>query len=145
MNSEAQISEVLGGGRVIGRNLKSYADFDEVIRSGFPWKAVSHAKDSMSLTDRELSSLLDVSERTLSRLKKSGKRLTMSASDRLFRVANIFASAKQVFESEEAALKWLHNPQIGLGGRVPLDMIMTEAGTHEVENLLGRIEYGVIA
>ena len=69
----------------------------------------------------------------------------MSASDRLFRVANIFASAKQVFESEEAALKWLHNPQIGLGGRVPLDMIMTEAGTHEVENLLGRIEYGVIA
>ena len=145
MNTEAQISEVLGGDQVIGRSLKSRADFDEIIRSGFSWKAVSHAKDSMSLTDRELSSLLDVSERTLSRLKKGEKRLTISASDRLFRIANIFALAKQVFESEDAALKWLHNPQIGLGGRVPLDMIMTEAGTHEVENLLGRIEYGVIA
>ena len=145
MNAEAQISEVLGGKKVIGRGLKSHADFDKIIRAGLPWEAASHAKDSLSLTDGELSALLDISERTLSRLRKSGGRLTTSASDRLFRVANIFSFAKEVFESEETALEWLHDEQVGLGGRVPFDMIITEAGTREVEDLLGRIEYGVIS
>ncbi len=40
---------------------------------------------------------------------------------------------------------WLRQPQFALGGRVPLEMLHTEAGTREVEDLLGRIEYGVIS
>ena len=145
MNTEAQITEVLGGRKVIGRGLKSPTDFDKIIRDGLPWEAASHAKASLSLTDGELSALLDISARTLSRLRKSGSRLSTAASDRLFRVANIFSFAKKVFESEQAALEWLHNEQVGLGGRVPFEMIITEAGTREVEDLLGRIEYGVIS
>ena len=34
---------------------------------------------------------------------------------------------------------------VGLGGRIPLDTMRTEAGAREVENLLGRIEHGVLS
>ena len=32
---------------------------------------------------------------------------------------------------------------VGLGGAIPLEYAETEVGAREVENLLGRIEYGV--
>ena len=50
-----------------------------------------------------------------------------------------------VMESLENARKWLFSPQVGLGGAVPLEYAETEVGAREVENLLGRIEYGVYA
>jgi uncharacterized protein (DUF2384 family) len=37
----------------------------------------------------------------------------------------------------------LKHPQYGLGGAVPLDYAETEVGAREVDNLLGRIDYGV--
>jgi uncharacterized protein (DUF2384 family) len=38
---------------------------------------------------------------------------------------------------------WLKHPQRGLGGAVPLDYAETEIGAREMDNLLGRIDYGV--
>jgi putative toxin-antitoxin system antitoxin component (TIGR02293 family) len=51
--------------------------------------------------------------------------------------------AVEVLESEENARQWLTSPQFGLGGEVPLEYAGTEVGAREVEDLLGRIEYGV--
>jgi len=48
-------------------------------------------------------------------------------------------------EDEHLARRWLSSPQRGLGGAVPLDYAETEIGAREVEDLLGRIEYGVYA
>jgi putative toxin-antitoxin system antitoxin component (TIGR02293 family) len=53
--------------------------------------------------------------------------------------------AVELMESEESARQWLASPQFGLGGAVPLDYAETEIGAREVEDLLGRIEYGVYA
>ena len=38
---------------------------------------------------------------------------------------------------------WLRSQQLGLGGEVPLDYAESEVGAREVEDLLGRIEFGV--
>lgn len=59
------------------------------------------------------------------------------------RLKLMIATATSALGDEEAARRWLHRPQRGLGGRIPVDMIETEAGAKEVENLLGRIEHGV--
>jgi len=93
--------------------------------------------------DRELAALLGISEKTLSRGRAAGGRLDPVASDRLFRVARIGALAIGVFESEAAAADWLKRPQIGLGGRVPLELLTTDVGRDQVEKLLLRIEHGV--
>jgi putative toxin-antitoxin system antitoxin component (TIGR02293 family) len=139
MQTAAQISNILR------TNVTSYTDCDQIIREGIPWDSVSDVKRALNLTDEELARILDVSERTLSRLRRSKKRLSASASDRLYRLIHIFSFTKEVFEDDKAARDWLHQPQVGLGGRIPLDFIRTEAGAREVEDLLGRIEYGVIS
>ncbi len=40
-------------------------------------------------------------------------------------------------------MTWLRRPQPGLGGNVPLDLLVTQAGADEVETLLRRIDFGV--
>ena len=46
-------------------------------------------------------------------------------------------------ETLDDGRRWLTSPQVGLGGAIPLEYAETEVGAREVENLLGRIEYGV--
>lgn len=53
------------------------------------------------------------------------------------RFIGILAMATKVLEGKEAAIKWLNRPQSGLGGRIPIHQLHTEAGAKEVENLLG--------
>ncbi len=139
MQTAAQISSILK------TSVTSYADCDQIIRDGIPWDSVSDVKKALNLTNEELARILDVSQRTLSRLRQSKKRLSASASDRLYRLIHIFSFTKEVFEDDKAARDWLHQPQVGLGGRIPLDFIRTEAGLREVVYLLVRIEYGVIS
>jgi putative toxin-antitoxin system antitoxin component (TIGR02293 family) len=60
-------------------------------------------------------------------------------------VARIFALAEEVLEDRTQAGEWLASPQAGLGGRVPLELLETEAGTRAVEDELLRIEHGFVA
>lgn len=144
MQSERHIASVMGGNKVLHREVKGASDFDLIIRKGLPWKAAICVKETLRLTDAEFSKNLGISVRTLSRSKTTD---SMSAiiGDRLYRLARIYAIAKDVLEDAQAAMRWLRSAQIGLGGRTPLKMIETEAGSREVENLLGRIEHGVLA
>ncbi len=131
--------------RILNSTITSYSDCDSIIREGIPWESVSSIKVELHLTDEELAGILDMNPRTLSRLRCSKKSLSTSAGDRLFRLIRIYALAREVFENKDGARDWLHKPQVGLGSRIPLDFIRTEAGAREVEDLLGRIEHGVIS
>jgi putative toxin-antitoxin system antitoxin component (TIGR02293 family) len=44
--------------------------------------------------------------------------------------------------ADKAAL-WLRTPNRALAGEVPIDQLDTDLGVKEVENILGRIAYGV--
>jgi putative toxin-antitoxin system antitoxin component (TIGR02293 family) len=87
--------------------------------------------------------MLGISKATLHRRKGSAGKLSPSVSDRVLRYARLLGQALKVFNGPDAAKLWLNAPQVGLGGSVPLDYAKTEIGAREVENLLGRIEYGV--
>jgi putative toxin-antitoxin system antitoxin component (TIGR02293 family) len=135
-----QVRRILGL-RSAGGRLELAGD----IERGLPPAAIRHVKQALALADTQVSSALGVSPRTLSRLRKSRRRLPPVVGDRLYRLANIFALAREVIESEELAREWLRTPQIGLNGRRPLELMMTEAGAREVEDLLSRIELGVLS
>ena len=81
----------------------------------------------------------------MNRIKKSSTRFGLVTSDRLYRIARIFALAIDVFRDKRTAAAWLRESQFGLGGRAPFMTLQTEAGTREVEELLGRIMHGVIS
>jgi putative toxin-antitoxin system antitoxin component (TIGR02293 family) len=112
------------------------------VQAGLPFAEVEALRAGLDLPLDKLAPKLGLSKATLHRRKLEG-RLTPAESDRVMRYARLLGRAVEVLESEEAARRWLSRPQYGLGGAVPLDYAETEAGAREVENVLGRIEYGV--
>ena len=116
------------------------------IEAGFPSSAIDRLKADLDITDQLLSTLIGRTPKTLGRMRVTrSHRLSSIVSDRLFRVAKVYARAREVFEDAASAREWLHTPQIGLKERVPLDLLVTEAGARAVEDLLTRIEHGVLS
>ena len=113
------------------------------IEKGLPSSSIDRVKDALNLNDKQMSAILDASQRTLTRLRAGRKHVPVSVGDRLFRIANIFVLAADALESEDEAKHWLRSRQVGLNNRTPLELLNTEAGAREIERLLGRIEYGV--
>jgi putative toxin-antitoxin system antitoxin component (TIGR02293 family) len=143
MATESAIDACLGGAKAVGANPGTSLQWDKLIRQGIPVQSAEALKQRLDMTDASLSELLGISEKTLSRARAAKSRLDPVASDRLFRVARIVTLASAVLESEPAALRWLKRPQIGLGVRVPLTLLGTDAGCVQVEKLLLAIEHGV--
>lgn len=143
MLAENLITEALGGSKLLGKKAESLLDFADLIQQGFPSKSVFFLQKQLGLGDDEYSSTLGVSSKWLGRYRKTPlKHLDAHVSDRLYRIARIFTLAEEVLENKEAANHWLHRSQPGLNERTPLELMRTEAGAKEVEELLYRIEYG---
>jgi len=118
------------------------AQLIKVLRVGLPIKELKDLQESLKVPMEKLVPKLGISKATLHRRKALGK-LAPAESDRVVRLARLMGKAIDVLESEENARKWLTSPQVGLGGAVPLDYAETEVGAREVEDLLGRIDFGV--
>jgi len=52
--------------------------------------------------------------------------------------------AGEVFANQQKALAWLQTPNPSLKGRTPLEATATEEGFQEADEVLTRIEYGVL-
>lgn len=143
---EENIVTVLGGRGILGREVHSQLDLADLIVSGMPCRAAESLRRRLHITEQELARSLGVSAKTLHRAgARRPARLTPAQGDRLYRLARIVAMAEQAFENTQRAYRWLQEPQRGLGARVPLTLLATEAGAREVEDLLGRIEYSVFS
>ena len=112
------------------------------LKAGLPVCELDELRGSLDLPMEKLAPMLGISKATLHRRKAAG-RLDVAESDRVVRFARLLGKASSVMESLEDGRRWLTAPQIGLGGAVPLEYAETEVGAREVEDLLGRIDYGV--
>ncbi|WP_395739931.1 antitoxin Xre/MbcA/ParS toxin-binding domain-containing protein [Prosthecobacter sp.] len=114
----------------------------ESLKAGLPVQELHDLRSSLDLPMESLVPMLGISKATLHRRMAAG-RLDAAESDRVIRFARLMGRAVGVMESTENARRWLAAPQRALGGAVPLEYAETEVGAREVEDLLGRIEYGV--
>jgi len=143
---EQHTLDVMGGAGVLGQQVRSQLDLADLITRGLPRKAAQAVRSRLNLTEREFARSLGVSPKTLQRQAKAAVgRLNPAQGDRLYRLARMIAFAEAVLEDPERAHRWLQEPQRGLGNRRPIDLLQSEAGAREVEDLLGRIEYGVLS
>ena len=118
------------------------ADVVGRIQAGLPMSEFEALRTLLEMTGEELAEKLAISRSTLVRRRKSG-RLDREESDRLVRFARLYARAVEVFGEEASAREWLKTPARGLAFVTPLTFAETEAGAREVENILGRLEFGV--
>ena len=112
------------------------------IHAGLSFRAVQNLQKALDVPMDKLANVLGMSRATLHRRKIQGK-IDKDESEKLVRYQRLLKKAEDVFGGGDSAREWLTNPQTGLGNAVPLDFAKTEIGAREVENLLGRIEYGV--
>lgn len=137
------IAEALGGKKVLGRSIKNSAELTDLIRKGLPSGSLVVLGEKLDLKNTALSKKLGIPPRTLTRRLSRHSRLTAAESDRTVRLARVYATAVEMIGNTGKAAEWLRTPNRALGGVVPMDQLDTDLGAREVENILGRIAYGV--
>ncbi len=111
-------------------------------RSGMGHAEVRRLATQLELTIRELATLLSMNERTMARRLVSGS-LNKVESERLLLLDALAAHGLRVFEDQGKFNRWLRRPLEILDSQSPLQMLDTATGFQVVDQILGRIEYGV--
>ncbi len=127
------------------------------VNSGNEFAMVSRAQNGMEvsaffdlleisdLSKEELSSLLDLSYKTIQRYEKHGKKLNVLNSEQLLKMIALYEKAEEVFGSIPSFNRWLRKPAVGLGSHIPLQFMQTPGGIDLIREELIRIEYGALA
>ena len=142
MAATADIVQVLGGSKALGGRVRNVEALRKRIREGLPYASYEHVALLLAVSLDELGEVLDLPKST--RIRRKEKLLKPTESDRLVRVARVVAQAWQVLGSLPRARAWMNRNNRALGGEMPLHVLDTEIGEKLVEDLLGRVEHGVI-
>jgi len=133
----------LGGVDAVGSVVRTKEDLMRVAEAGLPVAAA----DALSLTTLSKDELfrLVLPRRTYAHRKAQSRPLSSEETERALRVARIAALSEETFGDRDVADRWLRRPTRALGGRAPLDLVVTEPGGELVEDLLMRIAHGMAA
>jgi len=137
------IAEALGGRKVLRKAVKKPDDLARLVRKGLPAGSVTALAEKLHLGNTVLSRKLGIPQRTLTRRRSQASPLTPAESDRMVRAARVYANAVEMIGDKEKAIEWLSTPNRALGGERPLDQLDTDMGARMVEDILGRMAYGV--
>jgi putative toxin-antitoxin system antitoxin component (TIGR02293 family) len=144
MTATEYVVDVLGGASVFkGRTTPTSAELRQRIRHGLPFRSLESVRARLRLSVPETANVLHMPPRTMVRRRQSRK-LDADESDRLYRIARVAAQAFAVFGTEDKAAAWLGRANRALDGEVPVRLLDTDVGARLVEDVLGRIEYGVV-
>ena len=150
-NNVEKIAGVLAGekakrGKVkLGsREVSSARDLELVVQEGLPLESVDVTIEHI-FPHNPAARYQIVPRATLSRRLKNGERLSYEESEKLQRVARIFAMALDVWESDEDAQEFMAKPHPMLDDRSPFEASLSEIGAREVESILGRLLFGSAA
>ncbi len=137
------VVDVLGGPKVLGRSVRSSEDLANQVRKGLPFAALSTVMGEYGISRDVVCEVLRLSSRNFLR-RKEQKRLSADESDRLYRLARVLAHANRVFEDPEESAEWIRTPNVALGKEQPLALLDTDIGVQQVDQVLGRIEHGIV-
>jgi len=138
-----RIVSILG---LAARAAKPGPNLADLVHEGLPVASFDAVASYTHLTREALARVAAIPLRTVQRrATTAARRFERDESDRLARIARLYAFAEDVLGSREAAETWMGTPNRALDGARPLDQLVTEIAAREVEDLLGRIRYGVFA
>ncbi len=91
-----------------------------------------------------MARLLNQSVATFHRQAKA-ERLDAATSEKLLLLGRLAGYGTTVFQDQGKFNRWLSRPLRLLGNRSPLDLLDSTTGVQLVEDILGRIDYGVFS
>jgi putative toxin-antitoxin system antitoxin component (TIGR02293 family) len=114
------------------------------VESGVPLATISEFVASSGIPLKDIYDVV-IPARTLKHRRDRKEPLSRDESDKLARLVRIYDHAVKVFGEPERALLWLNRPKHRFDERTPVQMLQTDLGGRQVEEMLGQIEYGMFA
>ena len=112
------------------------------VQKGLPVSALDKFAGHVSPHDARRFSHRVVPKPTLERRRKEKQPLSTEESDRLARIAKVFAFGLEVFRDEAKVRSFLDRPHPMLDDKAPLEIALaTGLGADAVINLMGRAAY----
>jgi putative toxin-antitoxin system antitoxin component (TIGR02293 family) len=133
--------DALGGRKVLKRRITNLDDLRKTVKEGLPYASFEAVAAKLGLGRDEVAVALHLRHRTIARRKKQ-QRLQADESDRVLRLAHISAQAAATLGSEAKAAHWLRRPNRALGNVAPLELLDSDIGIRQIEDILGRIGHG---
>lgn len=140
-----QIANVLGGRRVLGRQVKSMRELDNVVREGMPKRALDFFIDALGELEYGEFAVRLRNQIVPRATYKRVDRFNLQVSETTERMARVYAMALSVFEDPTAAIRFMANAHPELDNRAPLEAALTEIGGREVEEVIERGLHGLPA
>ena len=132
-------------GSSLGVPHDSFLQAVKLVQAGLPFSTIARFQKASGLTLDRIKQIARISEGSFARRKEAG-RLSQEESERLLRIGRIFDRAVSLYDGDcIGARQWLETPIPALADERPFDLAQTEPGAREVEDLIGRIEHGVVA
>lgn len=133
-----------GPGSFLRLRATNAAELRDAVRKGLPFSAFEAVSKHLEISPQHITAVLGIPPRTVAR-RKAARYLTPQESDRLYRVARAISQAVEVLGTIDKARVWLKTPNRALGGEVPLDLLDTDIGARQVEEILLRLNYGIFS
>ena len=133
-----KIADVMG----LASKIHSLFDLTESVIHGLP-------KKSLQLTVKHLTKDVAVAKKISDRLvspatfKRRKSVLNTQESERIERLARVYATTLDVWGDEEDTQQFLFTPHKLLNGQKPIDLAFTELGARQVEQILEKLRYGL--
>ena len=121
--------------------LQNPLDLIEFSRKGLSRAAVDLVAQKISLTDREMARILNISERTFHRYTPDTQ-LDTSSTERLLKLMLLYQHGEEVFSNLEDFKPWMRQSMRIFGDKSALDLLDTVTGFEWVNNVLSRMEFG---
>jgi putative toxin-antitoxin system antitoxin component (TIGR02293 family) len=112
------------------------------VRNGLPAAMFEQVASTLGLSPSALAAKLGIARRAVTRKRGNRAPLSSETSEKLLRAARVRNLCRTLFTTDEAVSKWLSKPDASLGNMAPLDLLDTDLGAREVENLLRALAYG---
>ncbi|MCU0374269.1 MAG: MbcA/ParS/Xre antitoxin family protein [Chitinophagaceae bacterium] len=109
---------------------------------GIQKQSFEHFKSVTGIDYNQWAWLLDVGRNTLIN-KKGTETFDTTISEKLVAIAEVYTYGLEVFSDFDKLNRWLKKPNRALAGQVPFQLLRTHYGRIQVQQLLGRIEWGV--
>ncbi|HEX3431188.1 MAG TPA: antitoxin Xre-like helix-turn-helix domain-containing protein [Rhizomicrobium sp.] len=135
----AAVEDLLG---VRSKKRQTKLALADSVEKGLPVSALERLAGRVSPEDERRFAYRVVPKPTLERRRREKKPLTKDESDRLARVAKVFAFAHEIFHDDHKVRSFLNRPHPLLDDRAPLEVSLASGpGADAVINLLGRAAY----
>jgi len=129
---------------MLGAPISDRHELVDRIRKGLPFSVLVRLQQQLGLSRKQFLTVLAISHSTMLRREIAGK-MSVYESEKILRIAQLFDLTLQfVNGSNEDARRWLSTRNMELKGETPLTYAATETGAKIVEDLIAKIELGIV-